>query len=231
MARLPKPVATLPQRLIAEALGTAGLLLFGTGAIVVNEQTQALGHGGTAAAAGLAVFLLIQAFGPISGSHLNPAVTVGFWAAGRMPGRLVLPYALAQVGGALAGSGLLRLLAPAGSMLGATRPAHGAAEALAVEAILTFWLVLVVLRVAHGSREQGLLAGLAIGATVGLEALVAGPLTGASMNPARSLAPALLNGQLAGIWLYVAGPLAGALLAVAVDKFLRLKPLPNPSES
>ena len=221
----------LRRGLLAEALGTAGLVLFGTGAIIVNDQTGALGHGGVAAAFGLAVAVLIQAFGPVSGAHFNPAVTLAFWAAGRFAGRRVLPYTGAQVAGALLASGLLRLLAPTSPTLGATLPAHGAGEALAVELVLSFWLVLLILQVAHGSREQGLLAGLTIGAAVGLEALVGGPLSGASMNPARSLAPALLSGQLQTLWVYLVGPVAGALLAVATAKFLfdtPPKPQPNP---
>lgn len=215
--------------LLTEVMGTAGLLLFGTGAIVVDEQTHALGHGGVAAAFGLVVFLLIQSLGPVSGAHINPAVTVGFWAAGRFAGRRVLPYLAAQLLGALLGSGLVKLIATPASLLGATLPAHSALQALGVETVLTFWLMLVILRVTAGSKEQGLLAGLAISATVGLEALVAGPLTGASMNPARSLAPALLSGHLADAWLYVLGPLAGALLAVATDRFLTLNTSPETS--
>ena len=217
---------SLSRCLLAEALGTALLLAFGTGAAVVDEQTHALGHGGVAAAFGLVVFVLIQSLGPTSGAHVNPAVTVGFWAAGRFAGRRVLPYVAAQVAGALLGSGLVKLLATDGSTLGATLPALGAGAALGLETALTFWLMLVILRVTAGAREQGLLAGLAISATVALEALVAGPLTGASMNPARSLAPALLSGHLAGLWLYVAGPVAGALLAVLTD---RLFPIHSPS--
>ena len=209
---------SLSRCLLAEALGTALLLAFGTGAAVVDEQTHALGHGGVAAAFGLVVFVLIQSLGPTSGAHVNPAVTVGFWAAGRFAGRRVLPYVAAQVAGALLGSGLVKLLATDSSTLGATLPALGAGAALGLETALTFWLMLVILRVTAGAREQGLLAGLAISATVALEALVAGPLTGASMNPARSLAPALLSGHLAGLWLYVAGPVAGALLAVLTDR-------------
>ena len=221
--------AQLRHCLLAEALGTTALLLFGTGAVVVNEQTHALGHGGIAAAFGLVVLGLIQALGSLSGAHVNPAVTLGFWAAGRFPGRRVLPYVAAQLVGALAGSALVRLVATEGSALGATLPAHGPAQAVGIEAVLTFWLMLVILRVASGSREQGLLAGLTISAVVALEALVAGPLTGASMNPARSLAPALVSGHLADAWVYVIGPVAGALLAVAADRLLQLKPSDNSS--
>jgi MIP family channel proteins len=213
--------ATLRTCLLAEALGTAILLIFGTGAAVVDAQTHALGHGGVAAAFGLVVFIIIQSLGETSGAHVNPAVTVAFWAMGRFPGRRVLPYVLAQLAGAALGSGLVLGVAGPGSNLGATLPAHGAWQALGIETFLTFWLMLVIFRVTSGSKEAGMLAGLAISGTVALEALVAGPLTGASMNPARSLAPALFSGIWADWWVYVVGPVAGALLAVAVDKGLQ----------
>lgn len=214
---------TLRTCLLAEALGTAILLIFGTGAAVVDAQTHALGHGGVAAAFGLVVFIIIQSLGETSGAHVNPAVTVAFWAIGRFPGRRVLPYVLAQLAGATLGSWLVLGVAAPGSNLGATLPAHGPWQALGIETFLTFWLMLVIFRVTSGSKEVGILAGLAISATVALEALVAGPLTGASMNPARSLAPALLSGNWTAWWVYVVGPVAGALLAVAVDKWLQLK--------
>ena len=211
---------TLRQCLLAEVLGTAVLLLFGTGAAVVNEQTHALGHGGVAAAFGLVVLVLIQGLGHVSGAHVNPAVTIAFWAAGRFPGRRVLPYVAAQLVGALLGSSLVKLLATSGSLLGATVPAHGAAQSFWLEVGLTFWLMLVILRVTSSFYEQGLLVGLTISATVWLEALVAGPLCGASMNPARSLGPALVSGHLADAWLYIVAPIGGALLAVLVDRLL-----------
>lgn len=220
--------ASLLQCLAAEALGTALLLAFGTGAAVVNEQTHALGHGGVAAAFGLVVLGLIQTLGPISGAHVNPAVTLAFWASGQFPGKRVGPYVLMQLAGGLAGSAFVKLLATGNSALGATRPAHSAAEALGIETVLTFWLMLVILRVSSGAREQGLLAGLTISSTVALEALVFGPLTGASMNPARSLAPALMSGDLTHVWLYVVGPVTGALLAVLTDRLFNLNPSPEP---
>jgi len=209
--------------LLAEVLGTAILLIFGTGAAVVNEQTHALGHGGVAAAFGLVVFIIIQSLGETSGAHVNPAVTIGFWAMGRFEGRRVLPYLAAQLVGAALGSALVKGVATPNSALGATLPAHGAMQALGIETFLTFWLMLVIFRVTSGSKEVGILAGLAISATVALEALVAGPLTGASMNPARSLAPALLSGVWTDWWVYIVGPVAGVLLAVAVDKWLQLQ--------
>ncbi|TGE21849.1 aquaporin [Hymenobacter aquaticus] len=213
--------------LLAEVLGTAVLMLFGTGAAVVEEQTHALGHGGVAAAFGLVVLVLIQSLGHVSGAHVNPAVTLGFWAAGRFPGRRVLPYVAAQLAGAFAGSALVRLIATPGSTLGATLPAHDVAQAFGIELFLTFWLMLVILRVTSSFYEQGLLVGLTISATVWLEALVGGPLSGASMNPARSLAPALLSGHLTAAWLYVVAPAAGALLAVVTNRLLDLRPSPE----
>jgi aquaporin Z len=116
---------------------------------------------------------------------------------------------------------LVKLVATPGSNLGATLPAHNAAQALGIETFLTFWLMLVILRVTSGAKEVGVLAGLAISATVALEALVAGPLTGASMNPARSLGPALLSGNWTSWWLYIVGPVVGALLAVLADRLLQ----------
>lgn len=205
--------------------------MFGTGAVVEDEQTHALGHGGVAAAFGLVVLVVIQGLGHVSGAPVNPAVTIGFWAAGRFPGRRVLPYVAAQLVGAFAGSGLVKLLATSSSSLGATLPAHGPGQAFGVEVGLTFWLMLVILRVTSGFYEQGLLAGLTISATVGLEALVGGPRSGASMNPARSLAPAFASGNLTDAWVYVLAPVVGALLAVLVDRLLELKaPLDTPAQ-
>jgi len=213
-------MSRLLQNLAAEALGTLFLVLFSAGAAAVNQQTGLLGHGGCSAACGLVVLVLIQALGPVSGAHLNPALSMAFWAAGRFSGRWVLPYAGAQLVGALAGAAAVRLALPASATLGATLPGSGTAPAvaLAVEIMLTCWLLLVILRVTQGSREQGLLAGWSIAAAVALGVLVGGPLSGGSMNPARSLGPALVSGYLAGAWVYVAGPMLGALLAVAVNK-------------
>jgi len=222
---------TLRQCLLAELLGTAFLLIFGTGAVVVEEQTHTIGHGGVSAAFGLIVLIIIQGLGHVSGAHVNPAVTIGFWAAGRFPGQRVLPYVLAQLVGGMLGSGAVWLLATPGSALGATLPAHSAMQAFGVEVGLTFWLMLIILRVTSSYYEQGLLVGLTISATVGLEALVGGPLSGASMNPVRSLAPALVSGNLTAAWVYVAAPLAGALLAVVINRLLELKPTANAEKS
>lgn len=216
--------SSLRCRAAAETFGTFCLVLFGTGAMVVDATTGgSIGHLGIALAFGLAVVSMIEALGDRSGSHLNPAVTLAFACSGRFPWRELPAYVVAQVLGALAASGLLRAAFPEHATLGATLPVAGPAVSFAIEVVITFVLMAVILCVADGSRERGTSSALAIGATVFLAALVAGPLTGASMNPARSLAPALVSGALADSWIYVAAPSLGALLAVPCCRVLRGK--------
>jgi len=204
------------KRIFAESAGTFGLVFLGTGAIIVDDVTGgAVTPLGIAVAFGFAVMAMIVVFGNVSGAHINPAVTIGFWFAGRFPGRLVGPYMLAQLAGALLASATLKLFFPIHSGLGATLPAGIPVQAFVIEVILSFILMLVIVLVSTGSRESGRLAGLAIGGTVLLEAYFAGPLTGASMNPARSLGPALVSGQLQHLWIYLAAPVLGAGIAVA----------------
>jgi MIP family channel proteins len=208
--------------LLSEWLATYVLVAAGSGAIAVENLTHKLGHGGVAAAFGLVVVVIIYAFGDSSGAHANPAVTIGFWAAGRLPGRLVLPYAAAQSLGALAASASIAQLLPGAiaTGLGGTHSRLPTGATWFLEAALTVALMLLVLRVSVGAREKGITAGLAVGAMVALEALVAGPLTGASMNPVRSLGPAVVSGQLAGLWVYLTAPVGGALAAVALSYLL-----------
>ncbi|MFQ5570333.1 MAG: MIP/aquaporin family protein [Rhodothermales bacterium] len=200
---------------LAEAIGTFALVFAGTGAIVIDAVSGGvITHVGIALTFGLVVMAVIYAIGDVSGAHINPAVTVGFWASGRFPGRRVVPYAAAQMLGALGASVLLRVLFPLQEGLGGTYPSGSAAQSLVLEVVLTFFLMLVILCVAVGAKEKGLMAGTAIGGTVGLEALFAGPISGASMNPARSLAPALVTFDLSHQWLYIAAPVLGAFVAV-----------------
>jgi aquaporin Z len=200
---------------LAELFGTFALVFAGTGAIVINDVTGgAVSHVGVALTFGLIVMAMIYAVGNISGAHLNPAVTLGFWLAGRFAGRAVLPYIISQCAGALLASVLLRLLFPEHPTLGATMPAGSVMQSFALELILTCLLMFVILTVSVGAKETGVMAGVAIGAVIGLEALFAGPVTGASMNPARSLAPAVVSGHLQSLWLYLAAPLLGAALGV-----------------
>ena len=214
----------LSRRLAAEAMGTFCLVFAGTGAVVVDRAAGGpIGHGGIAAAFGLVVAVMIFALGHISGAHLNPAVTLAFAAGRHFPAREIGPYVAAQVAGGLAASLALRALFGLRGGLGATHPAHvGGGGALALEAGLTLVLVVVILAVATDARAQGSLAALAIGATIALEALVLGPVTGASMNPARSLAPAVVGSDWADLWLYLAGPVLGALAGTALYAWLRV---------
>ena len=198
----------------AEFLGTAALVFAGTGAIIINDTTHAITHVGVAMTFGLIVLAMIYTLGDISGAHLNPAVTFAFWRSRRFDGARVLPYIASQLGGALLASGLLRALFPAHPTLGATLPAGSAAQSFILETVLTFLLMFVILNVSTGAKEKGLTAGIAIGAVIMLEAMFAGPICGASMNPARSLAPALVSGNLREVWIYLLAPTLGAWLAV-----------------
>ncbi|MEK7951555.1 MIP/aquaporin family protein [Luteolibacter soli] len=203
------------KKALAEFLGTFFLVFAGTGAIVINGLSGgAIGHAGIALTFGLVVMAMIHAFGDVSGAHLNPAVTLGFAAAGRFSWREVPGYVAAQLAGAFAASGLMRVLFPAGGALGATLPAGSVGQSFVLEVVLTAALMLVILSVSMGGKEKGITAGVAIGATVGLEALFAGPICGASMNPARSLAPAIVSGHLEHLWLYPVATIFGALIAV-----------------
>ena len=203
------------KRVLAEFLGTFFLVFAGTGAIVINDVTGgAIGHVGVAFTFGLVVLAMIHAFGDVSGAHLNPAVTLGFTVARRFGWREVPSYLMAQLAGAFAASGLLKLLFPMAGTLGVTLPAGSVAQSFTLEVVLTAALMLVILSVSTGAKEKGITAGIAIGATVGLEAMFAGPICGASMNPARSLAPALVSGRIEHLWLYPVATILGALLAV-----------------
>ena len=159
--------------------------------------------------------------GDVSGAHLNPAVTLGFFAARRFPGREIFPYVASQCAGALLASSLLRFLFPRNETLGGTFPAGSVAQSFVLELVLTCILMFVILSVSTGAKERGITAGIAVGGVIALEALFAGPICGASMNPARSLGPALVSGRLASLWIYLVAPVAGAFLGVIICRAVR----------
>jgi len=210
------------RRLAAEFIGTFCLVFAGTGAVVINDVSSgAITHVGIALTFGLVVLAMIYSVGDISGAHLNPAVTLGFFAAGRFDRGQVLPYLGSQCLGALAASLLLRLLFPQHPTLGSTLPAGSDLQSFVLEFVLTALLMFVILSVSTGAKEKGITAGIAVGAVIALEALFAGPICGASMNPARSLAPALISKHLGGLWIYVVAPVLGAFASVGACRCVR----------
>jgi len=207
---------------LAELLGTFALVFAGTGAIVINDISGGtIGHIGIAATFGLVVMAMIQIFGDVSGAQFNPAVSLAFAVAGKLTWARLPGYVVAQCVGALLASGLLRFLFPTHELLGSTLPSGAVSQSFVLEAVLTAMLMLTILSVSTGAKEKGITAGIAIGAVVGLEAMFAGTICGASMNPARSLAPALVSGHLEHLWLYLLAPVVGALIAVPLFRGVR----------
>jgi aquaporin Z len=203
------------RKFAAEMFGTFSLVFAGTGAIIINDASGGtVSHVGIAFTFGLIVLAMIYALGDASGCHLNPAVTLGFFVARRFEGRWVVQYIVSQCLGAVLASFALRLMFPSHATLGATIPAGAALQSFVLEFILTLILMFVILSVSTGSKEKGVLAGVAVGSVIALEALFAGPISGASMNPARSLAPALVSLRLDSVWIYLTSPVLGACVSV-----------------
>lgn len=230
MTRWPGFHSLRVRRLIAEGTGTFFLVLIGPGTAMVDAFTSgAIGPVGVALAFAFVVIAMVYALGHLSGAHINPAVTIAFWSVGRFPRSEVVPYALAQCVGAVAASLMLcAVLGPVGHM-GATLPAIPVAGALVIEVLLSFALMLVIMAVATDERVAEGFAALGVGLTVGFCALMGGPLTGASMNPARSFGPALVGMQWRSHWIYWVAPVAGMLAAARLYEFLRpAGPLADP---
>ncbi len=210
------------RRYISEAIGTFSLIFCGTGAMTINEVTGGdVTHVGIAITWGLIVMAMIYAFGEISGAHFNPAVTIAFAYAKKFKWKEVPKYIIAQCIGAVVASSILAFLFPESDFLGGTLPKIDELRAFILEFLLTYFLMVVIINVSTGSKETGTMAGMAIGGVVLLEAMFAGPITNASMNPARSLAPALLSGHWEHQWLYFIAPVLGALLAVLTCKLVK----------
>ncbi|MGH2975727.1 MAG: MIP family channel protein [Solirubrobacterales bacterium] len=217
----------LARSLLSELIGTFTLVFAGCGAIMVDAKTGALGHVGVAISFGLVIMVMIYAVGHISGAHFNPAVTLAFAISRHFPAVRVPAYWAAQLAGATAAALVLRGSLGSIAHLGATLPSGSDAQAFLWEAMLTFFLMFVIMAVATDTRAVGEAAAIAIGATVGLDAMFGGPITGASMNPARSLGPAIAAADFTSIWVYLTAPFLGAVIAAATYQFVRDEPAPT----
>ena len=219
---------TTARRLTAELVGTFALVFAGCGAVMVEAKTGALGHVGVAITFGLVIMAMIYAVGHISGAHLNPAVSLAFALNRHFPWTKLLGYWAAQLVGAFAAAALLRASLGNIAHVGATLPSGSERQSFLWELVLTFFLMFVIMAVATDTRAVGEAAAIAIGATVGLDAMFGGPISGASMNPARSIGPAFVSGDLHALWVYIAAPLVGAAMGAAIYRFLRGDDEPEP---
>jgi aquaporin NIP len=209
---------------VAELVGTFALVFAGCGAVMVDAKTHALGHVGVAITFGLVIMAMIYAVGHISGAHFNPAVSLAFALSRHFPWTRTFAYWSAQLLGALAAAAVLRGSLGNLAHTGATLPSGSQGQSFLWELVLSFFLMFVIMAVATDTRAVGEAAAIAIGGTVGLDAMFGGPISGASMNPARSIGPALVSGELHALWLYIVAPIAGASLAALTYQLIRSEP-------
>lgn len=209
------------KRYWSEFLGTFMMVFAGTGAIVINDLYAKVSHLGIGLTFGLVVMAVIYSIGSISGAHINPAVSIAFWVSKRFDGKELLPYITFQLMGAFVASLSLNIMFPEHEYLGATIPVDTWCQSFVLEFILTFILMFVILLLSEGSKEVGVMTGLVVGSVVAFEAIFAGPVSGASMNPARSIAPAVVSGHLTHLWVYVVSTTLGAIAAVFVVKLIK----------
>ena len=202
-------------------MGTYIMVFAGTGAIIVNDVYGSVSHLGIGLTFGLVVMAVIYSIGSISGAHINPAVSIAFWVSKLFRGKEVLPYIISQFLGAILASLTLSFMFPQHELLGATLPAGSWEQSFVMEFILTFILMFVILLMSEGSKEVGVMTGFAVGMVVAFEAIFAGPVSGASMNPARSLAPALVSGHLTNLWLYIIATTLGASASVFAVRLIK----------
>jgi aquaporin NIP len=223
------PAVPLARALVAEAIGTFALVFAGAGAVMVDAKTHALGHVGVAITFGLVIMAMIYAVGHISGAHFNAAVTFAFALTRHFPWGRAAGYWVAQFVGAVTAAALLRGSLGNIAHVGATLPLGSQGQSFLWELVMTFFLVFVILAVATDTRAVGEAAAIAIGGTIGLDAMFGGPISGASMNPMRSIGPALVSGDLQALWLYIVAPLVGASLGGLAYQFVRSEQ-PRPAE-
>ena len=206
---------------VAELIGTFALVFAGAGAVMVDAKTAALGHVGVAITFGLVIMVMIYAVGHVSGAHFNPAVSLAFAVTRHFPWPRVALYWLAQLVGALLAAALLRASLGNLAHVGATLPAGSDGQSFVWEIVLTAFLMFVIMAVATDTRAVGEAAAIAVGGTVGLDAMFGGPISGASMNPARSAGPAILSGDLRALWIYLVAPVVGAMVGAIAYQFVR----------
>ncbi|MDP2387688.1 MAG: aquaporin [Bacteroidota bacterium] len=210
------------RKYLAELIGTFMLVFCATGAGIANEASKGtITHVGVAITCGLIILSMIYALGDISGAHLNPAVSIAFAAAKRFSWSQVIPYSIAQTAGAVLASLSLKLLFPSSEFLGATMPSGSLTQSFVMEIILAVILMFVILAVSTGAKEKGITAGIAIASVVGLEIMFAGPICGASMNPARSFGPAIMSGHMEHFWIYLSAPVIGMLIATGLYNVIK----------